>query len=493
MPIGAVLGGAAALAGTASSVNSLVGGGPGSTGGFSSGTQAPQAYIPQNQAAADSSYWSTVGQLGQYGNSLPGQTLPGITSAVNNLTANPYAGYAQFTANQGAGYGTGYTPPSFFSPAQGTPSVGGQPGQPSMSLPASTGAPGAAPAAGTGFDITNPATWGSTGYSSTDVQGGSGHDFSASVNAFLAQGMQPQQAWQAASQLFTSQGLGSFIPSTTGAAAAPGAAAPAAQAQPVAAPQPTGQPSVAGMQQQGASTLQGLGGLSASVAPQIVQSAFDPQSALYNQQLQQITDQSNAINSMYGLGTSPAGAGLTTQAVNNFNTQWQNQQLGREVQGAQGLASLGNSATQGYTGASNLGGSALNTLTTAGQLPQSTYSGNQNNIIAALNALTSGTTGSLQPDQNTLQALASYLGLGQAAVGIGQAGAAQNFNQQQAGLNNLSGALGTLAPSISGLFSNNTNPGDFTNAYSTSSTPGYNTGQYYGGYADPSTGYAIGP
>lgn len=73
---------------------------------------------------------------------------------------------------------------------------------------------------------------------------------------------------------------------------------------------------------------------------QMYQTAFDPQQALYNRTQQQVGDQANAISSMYGLGQSGAGAGMAQQANENFNIDWQNQQLQRQTQGAQGMAAL---------------------------------------------------------------------------------------------------------------------------------------------------------
>ena len=88
--------------------------------------------------------------------------------------------------------------------------------------------------------------------------------------------------------------------------------------------------------------LQGMGN-------QLWQTAADPQNALYNQQYQQTMDQANAVNSMYGLGSSGAGAGMAQQAGNNFNLGWENQQLSRQLQGAQGVASLNQSGNNSGT------------------------------------------------------------------------------------------------------------------------------------------------
>ena len=66
----------------------------------------------------------------------------------------------------------------------------------------------------------------------------------------------------------------------------------------------------------------GLGGPGATV-----------QSQLYNRTLQRVQDQQRAANEAAGLGTTPYGAGLEQQALNNFNIDWTNTQLGRTIQG----------------------------------------------------------------------------------------------------------------------------------------------------------------
>lgn len=86
---------------------------------------------------------------------------------------------------------------------------------------------------------------------------------------------------------------------------------------------------------------------------------MDPQSALYNRTQQQITDQSAASNSMYGLGSSAQGASLQNQANENFNIDWQNQQLSRASQGLAGMTSADQAAgAQGTLGSAALQQSA---------------------------------------------------------------------------------------------------------------------------------------
>ncbi len=89
---------------------------------------------------------------------------------------------------------------------------------------------------------------------------------------------------------------------------------------------------------------QNVGNQDIGMANQIYQTAMDPQSALYARTLQQIQDQTRAANAAAGIGTSAAGVGLENQATGNFNIDWQNQQLNRQLSGAQGA---GNISSQG--------------------------------------------------------------------------------------------------------------------------------------------------
>ena len=88
---------------------------------------------------------------------------------------------------------------------------------------------------------------------------------------------------------------------------------------------------------------------------QLWNTAQDPQQALYQRTQQQLQDQVNAQNSMYGLGQSGAGAGIANQAMSNFNIDWQNQQLARQLQGAQGMSQLNQTGNQsGALGAADV-------------------------------------------------------------------------------------------------------------------------------------------
>lgn len=92
---------------------------------------------------------------------------------------------------------------------------------------------------------------------------------------------------------------------------------------------------------------------------QIMQTAMDPQKALYDRTQQQLQEQIRAGLAARGINTSGVGAGIENKGMSDFNIDWQNQQLGRQVAGAgayTGLAGLAqNIANQGFQNADLLG------------------------------------------------------------------------------------------------------------------------------------------
>jgi hypothetical protein len=211
---------------------------------------------------------------------------------------------------------------------------------------------------------------------------------------------------------------------------------------------------------------------------QLYQSAFDPQNALYNRSVQQLQDQTGATNSMYGLGSSAAGAGVANQALGNFNIDWQNQQLQRQLQGVQGMG-------QAYGQGQSLGAAGAGYTQQGSQLPYQTAQ-----QIAGAPGQLGGQYGSyLQsnvygPAQGIQGQAIPYMNYGQGAQsvpyqnatqGAGAAGAlvSQGINaignnpQVQQGLGN---AFQNFMNPASGSFSG----GDFSGAFN--SSPYYSGG-----------------
>lgn len=200
-----------------------------------------------------------------------------------------------------------------------------------------------------------------------------------------------------------------------------------------------------------ASNAQGL----TAAGQQVWNTALDPQKALYNRTLNQITQQDNAQQAARGLTMSPVGQELSNQAISNFNIDWQNQQLARQLAGLQGLGSAyGNATNMGVAG-SNLMNSAAQNAYLGAAMP--VQLGN-----AALQAPL-GLINSAYPLLNAGNvANAAQAGLGMQYMGLGQSGAALGLNAafgqagaQANGLNSL-GQLGSqvgngIANAIQGI------------------------------------------
>lgn len=336
------------------------------------GSKAPAGYQPTWQPGADSNYQNLVQNATPWATSLPGQTIPGAYTAATNIQNNPYNATAQSGANQVA--------------ANGTPFASSM----------------------------TDAAWnlGLNNYFGNQMNGaqlaglgGLNNQLQNYSDAAMHSGnLINQQSKQVYGE---TQGL---MPSTTqGANYAPGLLGNAA--------------GLAGLTSGTAlGAIPGLtGGMDAANA--VLQSGFDPQSALYNRTLQQTMDQQNALNAMYGLSSSGYGAGLAGDAAKNFNIDWQNNQLARESQ------ALGAYGTEQGVVANNLTGllgSAANNYANLTNAGVNQYTGMTSNAVSNLDAL--ATTGMNARAQGT-SAIQNGLGLGM--QGLGQV--AGNINS---GVNN---------------------------------------------------------
>jgi hypothetical protein len=223
----------------------------------------------------------------------------------------------------------------------------------------------------------------------------------------------------------------------------------------------------------------------ANAGNQVYQTALDPQSALYNRSVQQLQDQTGATNSMYGLGSSAAGAGVANQALSNFNIDWQNQQLQRQLQGLQGLAGAygqaGGTLNSLYSNAANYGQLAGSQ---ASQIPglqlasgQTPYQTGQS--IAGASGQLGSQFGSYlnsnvySPAQSIQGAAIPYMNYGQGAQSV-------PYQSQQQG----AGAAGALvSQGINNAYNAYTNSGSTGfNAFGSTQSPGNYAGTGYGGY-----------
>ena len=143
----------------------------------------------------------------------------------------------------------------------------------------------------------------------------------------------------------------------------------------------------------------------------IMDMALDPQNSLYNRTQQQVQEQQRASLAARGLNMSGVGAGIENQGMNNFNIDWQNNQLGRGVQGAGAYASLAglaqNIANQGFQNADLLGREQYQA-----PAPSIPYAQPMPSAMGGQGGMGSGYPGGVDPFANYQQAPTGWSGAG---------------------------------------------------------------------------------
>lgn len=188
---------------------------------------------------------------------------------------------------------------------------------------------------------------------------------------------------------------------------------------------------------------------------QVLQTAFDPQNALYNRMQQQLTDQSRAAQYARGIQSSPYGASVENLANENFNIDWQNQQLGRQAQGLQ--------AAQGaYGSAQGMGNSYTSTQAGLNAGKNEQYAGLTNaassqyaNYLNAQNQSNAVNAQTLAGIQQNAASLGNFSAQQVTAGGQAQNNAYQNiYNQQNQALQNFQGNNQSYLSGLNQLQSN---------------------------------------
>jgi hypothetical protein len=200
-------------------------------------------------------------------------------------------------------------------------------------------------------------------------------------------------------------------------------------------------------------------------AQQALQTAYDPQNALYAQQYQANNDAVNASLASRGLATTPYGAGVQSTSDQQFNTNWLQTQLQRQATGAQTASSILNTAGTGTT-------TGLNQMTAGAALPYSTANTiNQNGLNAY------GTLAGIQNPQ--IADYLQYLGLGNQSAGVNN----QNYANQITAQNNQFNQMQTLGKNLGSGISAFGGSSGAVAPYSTAGNPV--TYQNYGGITYP--------
>ena len=167
--------------------------------------------------------------------------------------------------------------------------------------------------------------------------------------------------------------------------------------------------------QQGAASSTALNTASNSLLPYmstVMNTAMDPQSALYNQAKQNVADQANVSNAQNGLNGSPYGAGVANQAQTNFGIDWNAAKLNNQVTGLNAAGTALNNASSGMTSAQNLGQSAASATNASGAVPLAAYNTNLANLQSGLNNYSTAMTAGNQNTQTAVDDLLNYMGLG---------------------------------------------------------------------------------
>ena len=195
---------------------------------------------------------------------------------------------------------------------------------------------------------------------------------------------------------------------------------------------------------QGAGVATGLNAGAMTLLPyvsQVENTAMDPQSALYNRTLQQVRDQANVSNAQNGLTGSPYGAGAANSSVNNFNIDWQNNQLARQTQGisaaSTGLGAVGAAGNN----AQNIGATAAANTGMSGAAPNAAYISNLANMSNALNNYGTSQTAANANTQVAQQDFQQYLTGGENQANTQAKLNQQNYENQQQYVNDQNAQL----------------------------------------------------
>lgn len=191
--------------------------------------------------------------------------------------------------------------------------------------------------------------------------------------------------------------------------------------------------------------------------------AFDPQSALYEQNKQQLVDSVRAGEYARGIQMSPYGASVEADALGKFQNDWQNQQLARQAQGVSAMSGASQSAQGLGANWANEIGSILNQgVGTSANANQSAL-GLGNSLTSNISALQgqgiSNVAGAGQAAQGmnnsylgSLADLTNAMGSNYKGLAGGAANLLENWSQSQANVANTFGsALGQDYRAAAGL------------------------------------------
>lgn len=230
-----------------------------------------------------------------------------------------------------------------------------------------------------------------------------------------------------------------------------------------------------GLTQQG-QNLFNLGG-------SIYQNAFDPQNQLYGYLQGQNTQQSQVNAAAAGLATTPYGVGTTNQSNQLFNLGWQNNQLGREIQGANAIGGLSQTGAGLQQVGQGLQASAPGQYLTASGMPYNVFQGMGQDQFSNLTSLLNASTGGANLSNLPIQDYLAYLQAGNQAnsvsnqlYGLQLQAQNQQFNQNRLLGAGIGSGLYNIGSGMSGGLSSPFLGSIFGGGGGGSGTIGYNNG-----------------
>ena len=225
-----------------------------------------------------------------------------------------------------------------------------------------------------------------------------------------------------------------------------------------------------------------LTGSALSMSPAIqaiMANGFDPQSSLYNYSQNLNQQQNLAALAQSGIANTPYGQGVNDMANNQFNMNWQNNQLGREATAAGAAGGLMNTVDQAV-------GQGTALMQQGNALPYGAFTGVTNNAFTGLNtAGSAGQTAAAIPQQQVQDYLA-YLGQGTSAQNANTNTANSVFSQNQTLGQNLGNSLSSLGNAWGRSFGGSNYGGSVGNYGQTSNAMGLGAGT--GGLSFPMFG-----
>lgn len=248
---------------------------------------------------------------------------------------------------------------------------------------------------------------------------------------------------------------------------------------------------LAGMQGQAYGQQAGLAGGQQQAlygaANKIYQTGFDPQGELFAKTQQQLQDQVRAGQAARGLGASPVGAAEETQAMQNLDLAWRQQQLANQATALQAMSGAsGAGGAQGQLVGANLAGQmgAYGQMPgftqQAAGVPLSAYQYVAGQPAANAQGYLQGMAGIQNMYGMPMNAAIPYMNFGQGAASNQNALALSNYQnqaQQNAANANLFSQMGTAA-----VNSYNTPGSWLNNVFGGSGSTGYGTGTGGAGY-----------